>query len=294
MAPSSVIFNVFDKFMSTFMHPARLKNVTIIKHRFYDLSYSNGVSTDKPILINIHGGGFVSGDKSSRRYLCDLFANDGWFVINANYRLCPKVKIMDQVADVWGIIERIEKIAHKYDLDTSTIVITGDSAGAFLSAYMIAIMNSKELQEKFKIKKLPNIKFSAGILFCGVYDIDKALNTFKGPKMLMSNLIETMTGIKLKTIEDIKKYKHYDYLSIIKYLNSNWCPIQLFYAKKDLLLAGESERLYSALKSHNIPVEQHYTNSVFENHCYHLNFGSKASKSAIKLALDYLSKIKHK
>ena len=42
-----------------------------------------------PIVLMIHGGGFIMGDKGMLEHTCRTFANAGFLVFNANYRLAP-------------------------------------------------------------------------------------------------------------------------------------------------------------------------------------------------------------
>ena len=52
-----------------------------------------------PILVNIHGGGFVMGDKDYRESLCEFYAHNGFFVFDINYRMPPEV-----VFPVWRLL----------------------------------------------------------------------------------------------------------------------------------------------------------------------------------------------
>lgn len=44
----------------------------------------------RPVLIYIHGGGFVAGDKEKRRGLATWYATLGFHVVNVNYGLAPE------------------------------------------------------------------------------------------------------------------------------------------------------------------------------------------------------------
>ena len=57
-----------------------------------DLLYNpHSTKYDKyPVILNIHGGGWVIGDKRNSRGQCLQMADSGWFVVNMNYGLPPK------------------------------------------------------------------------------------------------------------------------------------------------------------------------------------------------------------
>lgn len=44
----------------------------------------------KPLLIYIHGGGYVAGTKEARRNYCGIFADHGFVVANLEYTLAPE------------------------------------------------------------------------------------------------------------------------------------------------------------------------------------------------------------
>ena len=55
-----------------------------------DVYYKEGAKEPMPVVLNVHGGGFVKGDKKHRKSIAHLYADRGWFVVNINYRLSPE------------------------------------------------------------------------------------------------------------------------------------------------------------------------------------------------------------
>ena len=51
-----------------------------------------------PILLNIHGGWFAGDKKITLAYMAT--ANEGYLVININYRLAPKIYYISQLIDI--------------------------------------------------------------------------------------------------------------------------------------------------------------------------------------------------
>ena len=83
--------------------------------------------------IWVHGGGFVSGDKSPYpKNLLDELANKGWAWFSVNYRLAPKYPFPAQTDDVEAAVAYIK--AHKADfrIDPKRLVLIGASAGGIL------------------------------------------------------------------------------------------------------------------------------------------------------------------
>jgi acetyl esterase len=119
-----------------------------------------------PVLIYIHGGGFMRGDKSPPN--SPFFANLGyWFArhnvvtILANYRLAPKDKWPAGAKDMAGIVAWTHANIGQYGGDPRRIYLMGESAGAsHVAAYA--------LEKRFQPATGPGI--AGAILFSGLYD----------------------------------------------------------------------------------------------------------------------------
>ncbi|HVH87916.1 MAG TPA: alpha/beta hydrolase [Terriglobales bacterium] len=102
------------------------------------------LSWKRPVMIAIHGGGFLFGDKSEMTSLCRELAARGYVCLSINYRLVPDDPpgssqdqytraVMAAVADADHAVSWIEANAAKYHADTSRLFIGGSSAGAVTS-----------------------------------------------------------------------------------------------------------------------------------------------------------------
>lgn len=294
MGTASFIFKAIDVLTNCFMNPSHIKEVTRVTKDQYDLYYLDD-QTPKPIIVNIHGGGFLAGDKKYRRYWCEVLAKEHWFVINVNYRLCPAVTIIEQIKDVWAIIQQIPDIAESYGLDQNTVAISGDSAGAFLAAYMVALSTNQGLRRKLGITAQYPVKFAGALLFCGVYDFASLVQGQKPPYQagLIKDIAQSLTGLKFKNLDEIRHYPDLDLLCLPQFINQDWCPVQIFFSKKDFFVKGQGELFAQALKSKGVPVRQHFTAKFWENHCYHLFFHTKVAKSSLKITQQFLNQIRH-
>jgi acetyl esterase len=102
-----------------------------IKTRLYDTVDTS----NRPLLIYYHGGGFVIGDLESHDTLCRQLALDGGFrVIAVDYRLAPEAKWPAAPKDCIAATRFIVQNAAKFSIDPGKIVVAGDSAGGNLAA----------------------------------------------------------------------------------------------------------------------------------------------------------------
>lgn len=87
-----------------------------------------------PVLLFMHGGGFVGGDKRGDPLFYGnvgrYFAAHGYLAILANYRLVPDAVWPSGNEDVAAILDWIEANAASHGGDPQRIVIIGQSAGA--------------------------------------------------------------------------------------------------------------------------------------------------------------------
>lgn len=87
-----------------------------------------------PIVVFIHGGGFVRGDKGDYSNIVSYLAQHGMVGVNANYRLAPKVTWPAASQDVAAVITYMKKNGAHYGGDPRRIFVIGHSAGANIVA----------------------------------------------------------------------------------------------------------------------------------------------------------------
>ena len=120
-------------------------------YHMLDVYYPEGTQPqDKlPVIIDIHGGGWIYGDKNLNEYYCLELANRGYVVFNISYRLVPDVTVEVQLQDCAEALKWISENMAAYPCDTKSIMLTGDSAGGQLAVYSAALLQSPELRDAF-------------------------------------------------------------------------------------------------------------------------------------------------
>lgn len=114
-----------------------------------------------PVILNIHGGGLLMGDKSLNRYFCAQLASMGCLVFSAEYDLVPEVTVYRQFDEISRAMDRVYDLAETFDGDKERAYMIGDSAGAYLIIYAVAMQGSEKLAKAagvcpsaFKVKAL--------------------------------------------------------------------------------------------------------------------------------------------
>lgn len=128
-----------------------------------DVYYPEGTTEKLPVIIDIHGGGWMYGNKELNKYYCLALASRGYVVFNINYRLVPDVTVNEQLQDCAFALKWISENMQNYPCDTENILLTGDSAGGQLTVYSAALLQSEKLREVFDVVDV-NLQPSALLL----------------------------------------------------------------------------------------------------------------------------------
>ncbi len=102
---------------------------------YHPLLTSSGLA---PVVVNVHGGSWMGGDKARSETLADIpeLVNRGYLVAAVNYRLAPKYKFPAQIEDVKCAVRYLRANAATYHLDPNRIGALGCSAGGHLVAML--------------------------------------------------------------------------------------------------------------------------------------------------------------
>ncbi len=88
-----------------------------------------------PVLLFLHGGGFVIGGLETHDSLCRQFAlKSGAAVVALDYRLAPEHRFPAAVDDSWAAMHWLAAHADTLGLDGRRLAVGGDSAGGTLAA----------------------------------------------------------------------------------------------------------------------------------------------------------------
>jgi acetyl esterase len=97
--------------------------------------YAPTTDTHLPVLLYLHGGGFVIGSLETHDSLCrTLVLGAGCAVLALDYRLAPEHPFPAAVQDAWGALQWLARHAKSLGLDAHRIAVGGDSAGGTLAA----------------------------------------------------------------------------------------------------------------------------------------------------------------
>ena len=94
-----------------------------------------GQATGAPVLVYLHGGGFMLGDlDSSDSNAWGLCEQTGAVVVSVDYRLTPEHPYPAAFNDCYGVVTWLAAHGAEIGIDQARIALCGDSAGGSLGA----------------------------------------------------------------------------------------------------------------------------------------------------------------
>lgn len=121
-----------------------------------------------PVLVQIHGGGWMIGDNKTQALpLLAAAAEAGWTCVVPRYRLSPRATWPDHIIDVNRAIAWTKANIASFGGDASFVAVTGGSAGGHLTSLAALASNHPDYKPDFE-----NLDTSvqAAVPFYGAYD----------------------------------------------------------------------------------------------------------------------------
>ncbi|MEE3660846.1 alpha/beta hydrolase [Brenneria sp. g21c3] len=122
---------------------------------------TTGADKKSPVLIFVHGGGFIRGDKSSLSNQGYFYARQGMVVVIPNYRLAPAHQWPTGAQDVSSALAWTRAHIAGFGGDPQQIVLAGESAGA-------AHVAAATLIRRFH--PVEGLNIAGAVLISGIYN----------------------------------------------------------------------------------------------------------------------------
>lgn len=150
---------------------------------YLDVYFPKNRKDKLPVIISVHGGGWVYGNKDIMQFYCMSLAQNGFAVINFSYRLAPKYKHPTPFIDTNNVVNWVFNNADKYGFDIDNIFMVGDSVGANIVTLYCSACLDKKFANELNIKIKDNFLPRAVALNCGLFQmrrgqVDALLDSF--------------------------------------------------------------------------------------------------------------------
>ena len=244
--------------------PRDVASNIVAKPQFSDVAYATVSPTQKcdiylpegdgpfPLVMRVHGGGFIMGDKASSDATIgvDALLSIGFAVVSVNYRLSDEAKAPAQIQDVKAAVRFLRTNAQKYNLNPEKFAAWGSSAGGSL----VALLGTSCAIETLEGAELGNADQSSCIQavvdWFGPIDFLKMDEQFAGTSCPANhndaNSPESkLVGVSIQDDPDLSKV-----VNAMTYITKNAPPFFIQHGTADCNVpAQQSQMLYEALKS---------------------------------------------
>lgn len=219
-----------------------------------------------PVIVSVHGGGWVYGDKNLYRPYCMSLAAKGFAVVNFSYRLAPRHKFPAALQDTDAVFRWVLAHAAEYHFDTRHVFAVGDSAGANILG-LYAARCADENAPDIPVTPPRGFVPTALALNCGQYRIDPA------QKELINHLLPDILPHSGTPAE-------LHALDVTAHVTENYPPCFVMTANADFLRA-QTPLMTAELDAHGVPyVYRCYGDNAQKlQHVFHCNVRSPAAQA---------------
>ncbi len=281
------------------LHPFRMKRpgVRVIR----DVEYGPSLPGDKggrnrldvvlpdadgerrPILVQIHGGAWIIGDKKEQGWpLMTHLASRGWVCFAINYRLSPQATFPDHIVDVKRAIAWIREHAAEYGADPDFLCVTGGSAGGHLAGLTALSANDPRFQSGFEDA---DTSVAAAVPFYGVYDwLDRAGD--RGEQSMQPLLTERVLKCTPEANPEL-----WEAGSPISHVSADAPPLLVIQGSADSLVFVEEGRTFVRALEEKSQQPVLYLEMKGGQHAFDI-FHSVRSAYAVRAATGFLEKVR--
>lgn len=252
-----------------------------------------------PVLLNIHGGGWIIGDKSNSTSYCLPIADSGFFVMNINYGMPAKdVPALFESVDpkknhdsayVWPYaiqthflaMKWLSENAEKYNLDLDNVFVSGDSAGSHMTAVVAACFCSDEYANALGIER-PNFTPKGYVMNCGIYNVG-----FYKHIPIARAMMQKFVGMDDPTQSPLWKY-----LDPTPFINKKANNVLVVKGMIDIMTIFQSDTMVKHLKAAGVNTDFYVGHGVPNSfHDFMFLTFTKESKKCMRFTANWLNAV---
>lgn len=234
----------------------------------------------RPVILWVHGGGFVAGDADSVAGFSAVMAARGYVVAALDYSLAPEHTYPTPILQGSAALDWLRQHVRDYGGDATRIVIGGDSAGAQIASQLAAVQTIPGYGHGIGVQPvLAASSLRAVLLYCGFYDMVTVGST--GFPALRTYLW-SYTGQR-----DWERFDRINELSLTEQVSASYPPMLLAVGDADPF-APESYRLAERAARQGVTVETVFWKDNGLGHSYQFNYRLPEAQETLTRTLEFL------
>ncbi|PGA03933.1 alpha/beta hydrolase [Bacillus mycoides] len=270
--------------------PALMKQTRVLSDISYPSKYQENKldlylpQTDSkplPVIIFIHGGGFINGDKYMPADYSRALASEGFAVVSMNYELAPGATLFDQTQQVGEVLSYLQQLAQKYPLDPSQVILAGEFALIQTNSEYANLVGVPQSVSTNTIKGL--------LLYSAPYDITAFQHSDLKP--LQQFIIKRM-GWGILGDKNWMDNPKFDVLNLSKYITKDFPPAFVTDGNTNSF-ETQARTFVATLQEKDVPVTSLFfnPNEIKAGHGYQFDMASPASILSLKQTKTFLKGI---
>lgn len=231
-----------------------------------------------PVIVSIHGGAWMYGNKEVYQWYCMSLAQRGFAVVNFTYRLAPEYKYPAGIEDANTVFQWVLDHADEYQFDTEHIFAVGDSAGGHMLSICAAMYTNPKFAARFPFEmaakkhadgSVTPFRPTAIALNCGVYRLGIGPDAREADKAILKELLKETTK------------EQFELLNPIPYMTGDFPPAYIMTANNDTTVdAVQAKMLKVRLTELRVTLKEkvYGTDKQPLGHVFHCNIKTEAAK----------------
>ena len=260
------------------------------RHKLDILSRRGVVPERAPVLVYIHGGAWMIGDKRQQGIpMMHELVQRGWVCVAINYRLSPRATWPAHIVDCKRAVAWVRQHIAEYGGDPGFIAVSGGSAGGHLSALLALTPGEAQWQPGFEDL---DTSVAACVPFYGVYDLtgDPERSGAYGPgtlDLLERRVMKTTSSDNPTVFEEASPDRR---------VTVSAPPMLVFHGANDTLVPPAVARHFVAeLRLHSqapvaaveLPLAQHAFDVLASIRCRHTTMGAVRFLEGMRVRVDH-------
>jgi len=236
-AQPNPVIDIFPK--GTILHGNVSYNNDSLRNHLLDIYLPANAKGKLPLVILIHGGGWLSNDKYAdigymKKTVAEIITN-GYALASIDYRFSTQAVFPAQILDCNRAVSFLYENADKYGFDKNRFALMGFSAGGHLAS-LVGLSKNNDIETFFMSETSKKFGFKAVVDFYGPSELIlfPGGNDEKSPEGLL-------IGAAPLQRPDLAKAA-----SPVTYVDKNDPPFLIIHGEKDELVSPKQSQLLSS------------------------------------------------